>query len=310
MSQAASKSVFLGKLRERLQRATLRIAPGRGVDAVLLEELETQLLQADAGVAATQGILEGLRARVRDGHLQDSGALRAALAEEITALLQPVAHPLTLDGTAKPFVILVVGVNGAGKTTTVAKLARRYQNHGLKPMLAAADTFRAAAVEQLKVWGERQGVPVVAQAAGADPAAVAHDAWLAAKSRGSDLLMVDTAGRLHTQGNLMEELKKIRRVLARQDAAAPHECLLVLDAGTGQNALRQIEQFHAAVHVTGLVIAKLDGTAKGGIVIAAAQRFGIPMRFIGIGEQADDLQEFNARAFASALTGASEGAQP
>ncbi len=310
MSQAASKSVFLGKLRERLQRATLRIAPGRGVDAVLLEELETQLLQADAGVAATQGILEGLRARVRDGHLQDSGALRAALAEEITALLQPVAHPLTLDGTAKPFVILVVGVNGAGKTTTVAKLARRYQNHGLKPMLAAADTFRAAAVEQLKVWGERQGVPVVAQAAGADPAAVAHDAWLAAKSRGSDLLMVDTAGRLHTQGNLMEELKKIRRVLARQDAAAPHECLLVLDAGTGQNALRQIEQFHAAVHVTGLVITKLDGTAKGGIVIAAAQRFGIPMRFIGIGEQADDLQEFNARAFASALTGASEGAQP
>lgn len=310
MSQAASKSVFLGKLRERLQRATLRIAPGRGVDAVLLEELETQLLQADAGVAATQGILEGLRARVRDGHLQDSGALRAALAEEITALLQPVAHPLTLDGTAKPFVILVVGVNGAGKTTTVAKLARRYQNHGLKPMLAAADTFRAAAVEQLKVWGERQGVPVVAQAAGADPAAVAHDAWLAAKSRGSDLLMVDTAGRLHTQGNLMEELKKIRRVLARQDAAAPHECLLVLDAGTGQNALRQIEQFHAAVHVTGLVITKLDGTAKGGIIIAAAQRFGIPMRFIGIGEQADDLQEFNARAFASALTGASEGAQP
>ncbi len=310
MSQAASKSVFLGKLRERLQRATLRIAPGRGVDAVLLEELETQLLQADAGVAATQGILEGLRARVRDGHLQDSGALRAALAEEITALLQPVAHPLTLDGTAKPFVILVVGVNGAGKTTTVAKLARRYQNHGLKPMLAAADTFRAAAVEQLKVWGERQGVPVVAQAAGADPAAVAHDAWLAAKSRGNDLLMVDTAGRLHTQGNLMEELKKIRRVLARQDAAAPHECLLVLDAGTGQNALRQIEQFHAAVHVTGLVITKLDGTAKGGIVIAAAQRFGIPMRFIGIGEQADDLQEFNARAFASALTGASEGAQP
>ena len=310
MSQAASKSVFLGKLRERLQRATLRIAPGRGVDAVLLEELETQLLQADAGVAATQGILEGLRARVRDGHLQDSGALRAALAEEITALLQPVAHPLTLDGTAKPFVILVVGVNGAGKTTTVAKLARRYQNHGLKPMLAAADTFRAAAVEQLKVWGERQGVPVVAQAAGTDPAAVAHDAWLAAKSRGSDLLMVDTAGRLHTQGNLMEELKKIRRVLAKQDAAAPHECLLVLDAGTGQNALRQIEQSHAAVHVTGLVITKLDGTARGGIVIAAAQRFGIPMRFIGIGEQADDLQEFNARAFACALAGVSEGAQP
>lgn len=310
MSQAASKSVFLGKLRERLQRATLRIAPGRDVDAALLEELETQLLQADAGVAATRGILENLRARVRDGHLQDSGALRAALVEEITALLQPVAHPLTPDGTAKPFVILVVGVNGAGKTTTVAKLARRYQNQGLKPMLAAADTFRAAAVEQLKIWGERQSVPVVAQAAGADPAAVAHDAWLAAKSRGSDLLMVDTAGRLHTQGNLMEELKKIRRVLARQDAAAPHECLLVLDAGTGQNALRQIEQFHAAVHVTGLVITKLDGTARGGIVIAAAQRFGIPMRFIGIGEQADDLQEFNARAFASALTGVSEGAQP
>ncbi len=310
MSQAASKSVFLGKLRERLQRATLRIAPGCGVDTALLEELETQLLQADAGVTATRGILENLRARVRDGHLQDSGALRAALAEEITKLLQPAAQPLTLDGAVKPFVILAVGVNGAGKTTTVAKLARRYKNQGLKPMLAAADTFRAAAVEQLKVWGERQGVPVVAQAAGTDPAAVAHDAWLAAKSRGSDLLMVDTAGRLHTQGNLMEELKKIRRVLAKQDAAAPHECLLVLDAGTGQNVLRQIEQFHAAVHVTGLVITKLDGTARGGIVIAAAQRFGIPMRFIGIGEQADDLQEFNARAFACALAGVSEGAQP
>lgn len=279
-------------------------------DDAFLEELENQLLQADVGIDATHAILEQLRARAREDKLKDADALRTALAEIITALLAPVAHPLKLESNSKPFVILAVGVNGVGKTTTIGKLAQRFNTRGLKLMLAAGDTFRAAAVEQLQAWGARQDVPVITQAAGADPAAVAHDAWLAAKARGSDVLMVDSAGRLHTQGNLMEELKKIRRVLAKLDASAPHECLLVLDAGTGQNAFRQIEQFHAAVGVTGLVITKLDGTAKGGIVIAAAERFGIPIRFIGLGEQASDLEEFDAQAFAAALVGISEGTRP
>ncbi|MGH8399061.1 MAG: signal recognition particle-docking protein FtsY [Gammaproteobacteria bacterium] len=303
MNQPVTKISFVSKLRERLQRAALRIAPGRAIDETLLEELENQLLQADVGVEATRTILEQLRDRTRENKLKDADALRAALVEIISALLTPVARPLNINNINKPFVILVVGVNGVGKTTTLGKLAQRYKSQGRKLMLAAGDTFRAAAVEQLQTWGGRQNVPVIAQAAGADPAAVAHDAWLAAKSRSSDVLFVDTAGRLHTQGNLMEELRKIRRVLAKHDPAAPHECLLVLDAGTGQNALRQIEQFHAAVNVTGLVITKLDGTAKGGILIAAAQRFGIPIRFIGIGEQADDLEEFDARGFAAALVG-------
>ncbi|MGA9852274.1 MAG: signal recognition particle-docking protein FtsY [Gammaproteobacteria bacterium] len=303
MNKPASKISFVSKLRERVQRVALHFTAGRTIDETLLDELETQLLQADVGVDATRMILEQLRIRAREGRLKDAGALRLALVENITALIAPVAQPLKLESAGKPFVILTVGVNGVGKTTTLGKLAQRYKSRGLKLMLAASDTFRAAAVEQLQTWGTRQNVPVIAQAPGADPAAVAHDAWLAAKSRGSDVLIVDTAGRLHTQGNLMEELKKIRRVLAKHDPAAPHECLLVLDASTGQNALRQIEQFHAAVNITGLAITKLDGTAKGGILIAAAQRFAIPIRFIGIGEQADDLEEFDAGGFATALVG-------
>ncbi|MBU6469668.1 MAG: signal recognition particle-docking protein FtsY [Gammaproteobacteria bacterium] len=299
MNQVATPSEFLGKLRTRLRRAALHLAPGTAVDDALFEDLEGQLLQADVGIEATRQLLARLRARA--GHLRDTGALRAALSDEIAALLAPVARPLVVGTGAKPFVILAAGVNGVGKTTTVAKLARRFQAASQQVMLAAADTFRAAAIEQLQAWGARQNVPVIAQAPGADPAAVAHDAWHAAHARGSDVLIVDTAGRLHTQGNLMEELRKIRRVLAKLDAAAPQERLLVLDAGTGQNALRQIEQFHAAVEVSGLVVAKLDGTAKGGILIAAAQRFGIPIRYIGIGEQADDLEEFSSHAFAEAL---------
>jgi len=309
MNPPASQHSFVSKLRERLQCAVLRITPGRAIDGALLEEFENQLLQADVGIEATRRILEQLRACTRDSGLKDAEALRTALVKIITELLAPVAHTLKVETTGKPFVILAVGVNGVGKTTTLGKLVQRFKLRGHKLMLAAGDTFRAAAVEQLQIWGARQDVPVITQAAGADPAAVAHDAWLAAKARGSDVLIVDTAGRLHTQGNLMEELKKIRRVLAKLDPAAPHECLLVLDAGTGQNALRQIEQFHAAVGVTGLVITKLDGTAKGGIVIAAAQRFGIPIRYIGLGEQAGDLEEFDARAFASALVGISEDTQ-
>lgn len=303
MNQPAEKTSLLSKLRERLRRAALHIIPGVVADETLFEELETQLLQADVGVQATRIMLERLRMHMRNGHLKDSSGLRATLIDEITAMLAPVAQPLVPETATKPFVILAVGVNGVGKTTTIAKLAQRFKSKGMKIMLAAGDTFRAAAVEQLQTWGTRQNVPVIAQAPGADSAAVAHDAWLAAKSRNSDVLMVDTAGRLHTQDNLMQELKKIRRVLTKLDPATPHECLLVLDAGTGQNALRQIEQFHAAVQVTGLVITKLDGTAKGGILIAAAERFGIPIRYIGIGEQADDLQEFVAREFAEALVG-------
>lgn len=307
MNQPAPKFGFVSKLRARMKRAALRITPARAIDDDLLEDLETQLLQSDVGMEVTRTILDELRARARANRLQDADTLRAALVEIITSLLAPVARPLTVDKKYKPYVILAVGVNGVGKTTTIGKLAQQFKARGLSVMLAAGDTFRAAAVEQLQAWGARLDVPVISQASGADPAAVAHDAWLAAKSRGCDVLIVDTAGRLHTQGNLMEELKKIRRVLAKHEPSAPQECLLVLDAGTGQNALRQIEQFHAAVAVTGLIITKLDGTAKGGILIAAAQRFGIPIRCIGIGEQVDDLEEFEAASFASALVGIAEG---
>lgn len=302
MNQVAASTSFLGKLRQHLRRAALHIAPGAAVDEALFEDLETQLLQADVGMEATRLLLEKLRLRAHAGRLRDAGALRMALTEEITALLVPVAKPLAPEAATNPFVILAAGVNGVGKTTTIVKLAQRFRAVGKQVMLAAGDTFRAAAIEQLQVWGARLQLPVIAQAPGADPAAVAHDAWQAASSRGSDVLIVDTAGRLHTQGNLMAELKKIRRVLARLDPAAPHECLLVLDAGTGQNALRQIEEFRAAVQVSGLAITKLDGTAKGGILVAA-QRFGIPIRYIGIGEQAGDLEEFDAQAFAAALVG-------
>jgi fused signal recognition particle receptor len=310
MNEPVFKFGFLTKLRQRLRYVVLQVTPGRLIDDALLEEIESQLLQSDVGLEATQTILQELRVRARENKLKDTDALRTALVEIITRLLASVTQPLRVETNGRPFVILAMGVNGVGKTTTIGKLAQRFKSHGLKLMLAAGDTFRAAAVEQLQTWGERQQVPVIAQAAGADPAAVAHDAWLAAKARGCDVLMVDTAGRLHTQGNLMEELKKIRRVLAKLDPSAPHECLLVLDAGTGQNALRQIEQFHTAVGVTGLVVTKLDGTAKGGIVIAAAQRFGIPIRYIGLGEQASDLEEFDAQTFAAALVGISEGTQP
>ncbi|HET7922787.1 MAG TPA: signal recognition particle-docking protein FtsY [Gammaproteobacteria bacterium] len=287
----------------RLRRAALRIAPVARVDEAALEELEATLLMADVGVEATRELLTRLRGRIRAGGLRDSAQLRDALREDIRALLQPVNVPLSTHGDASPFVILMVGVNGAGKTTTIGKLARRLTQQHRKVLLAAGDTFRAAAVEQLQAWGAQLGVPVIAQTSGADPAAVAHDAHIAARSRGCDVLIVDTAGRLHTQSGLMDELRKIRRVLARLDDNAPHECLLVVDGGMGQNALKQIEQFNAVLGVTGLIITKLDGTARGGIVIAAAKRFGIPLRFIGVGEQADDLQVFDAAAYAAALLG-------
>ena len=277
------------------------ILGGRKIDAAALEELETRLLQADCGMAVTDELIEGLRKRVARQQLGDVDALLAALREDITALLTPVAQPLVIDRAYKPYTILVVGVNGSGKTTTIGKLAQRFGAEGLKVVLAAGDTFRAAAVEQIEIWATRTGAQLVSQAAGADPAAVAFDAVQAAKSRGADVLIADTAGRLQAQAQLMDELRKVRRVMTKADPAAPHEVLLVLDATQGQNALAQAQQFHAAVGVTGLVLTKLDGTARGGIVLAIARQLKLPIRYIGLGEQAGDFAEFDPAAFARAL---------
>jgi fused signal recognition particle receptor len=246
-------------------------------------------------------VLADLHRQVERKELGSADALVAALGASLCALLQPVERPLVIDRARRPFVILVVGVNGSGKTTTIGKLARRLQQEGHSVMLAAGDTFRAAAVEQLAVWAERNGVPLISQAAGADPAAVVFDALQAARARGIDVLIADTAGRLHTQSHLMDELAKVARVLGKADPDAPHEVLLVLDAGLGQNALRQAEQFHKAVGVTGIVVTKLDGTARGGIVVAIARRFGLPIRYVGVGEQAEDFGIFNARAYVDGL---------
>ncbi len=305
---AESQGGFFARLKDRLIKPQSGLASGfarlfgaRKIDAEILEELETRLLQADVGVAVTSELLEGLRKRISRHQLDDVEALRQALREDITALLQPVAKPLVIDRAHKPYTILVVGVNGSGKTTSIGKLATRYTRDGLKVMLAAGDTFRAAAVEQIGIWADRSGAELIAQQSGADPAAVAFDALNAARSRGVDVLIADTAGRLQAQAHLMEELRKVRRVLGKADPTAPHEVLLVLDANQGQNALAQAKQFHDAVGVTGLVLTKLDGTAKGGIVLAIAKQLGLPIRFIGIGEAADDFGEFDAAAFAAAL---------
>ena len=292
----------LGKTRQGLTGflAALPLT-GRQLDEELLEEIETHLLMADVGIEATQEIIARLTARLSRRQLQDSDEVMRALHDVLLEILAPCSQPLKIDTSHKPFVILVVGVNGVGKTTTIGKLARRLQRQGYSVMLAAGDTFRAAAVEQLKVWGERNRVPVIAQETGADSASVIYDALQAAKARGIDVLIADTAGRLHTRSNLMEELAKIKRIMAKLDPSAPHEVLLVLDATTGQNALVQAEQFNRAVGVTGIALTKLDGTAKGGVIFALAKRFGIPIRFIGIGEGIDDLQDFDARAFVDAL---------
>jgi fused signal recognition particle receptor len=299
---------FLARLRQRLNRGDSwltrdlgELVKGRRIDATILEELETRLLTADVGVEATARILENLRSRVERNELADSTALIRALRESIAAILAPCARPLVIDRAHKPFVILVVGVNGSGKTTTIGKLARRSADQGLSVLLAAGDTFRAAAIEQLGVWAERTGAAFAAQQSGADPGAVVFDALEAARARGCDVVLADTAGRLHSQSHLMAELKKVRRVIQRTDPSAPHEVLLVLDANQGQNALAQARQFQAAVGVTGLVLTKLDGTAKGGIVVAIAEQLRIPIRFVGVGESAEDFGEFDAAAFAAAL---------
>ncbi|WP_444922648.1 signal recognition particle-docking protein FtsY [Microbulbifer sp. CnH-101-G] len=305
------KEGFFARIRRGLSRTSNQFVEGMGnlflgakeIDEDLLEELETQLLMADVGVEATSEIVDRLTERVSRRELADGDALYKALQQELAELLNSVDAPLVLDTSKKPYVILVVGVNGVGKTTTIGKLAHRFLGEGKSVMLAAGDTFRAAAVEQLQVWGQRHDVPVVAQHTGADSASVIFDAVQSAQARGIDVVIADTAGRLHTKSNLMEELTKVRRVMGKLDPSAPHEVLLVLDAGTGQNAINQAAQFREAAGVTGLVLTKLDGTAKGGVIFALARRFGIPVRFIGVGEQAEDLQPFRAREFVSALFG-------
>jgi fused signal recognition particle receptor len=277
------------------------LLPGRKIDAQILDDLETRLIMADIGVEATARILDDLRKRVARKELDDVDALLEALHDAMTAILEPVEKPLQIAAAHKPFVILVVGINGAGKTTTIGKLAHRLLAEKRSVMLAAGDTFRAAAREQLEVWAERNGVPIIAQQSGAEPAAVIFDALNAARARNIDVLIADTAGRLHTQTHLMDELKKVKRVLARLDPTAPHEVLLVLDGTIGQNAVAQAEQFNKGLGVTGLVVTKLDGTAKGGVVLAIAQKLAIPIRFIGVGEQSEDFGVFNASEFVAAL---------
>ena len=271
------------------------------LDDELLDEIETALLTGDVGVTASTQLVESLRKRMKAREFADANALLRALRADLIALLAPVAKPLEIDRSKRPFVILTVGVNGVGKTTTIGKLAHRYKSEGRNLMLAAGDTFRAAAVAQLQAWGERNGVAVIAQGQDADPASVAFDAMQAATSRGVEVLIADTAGRLHTQQGLMAELGKIRRVISKIDAGAPHEVLMVIDGTTGQNAISQVRQFNAAVNVTGLVVTKLDGTAKGGVVFALAREFGIPIRYAGIGEGPEDLRVFDAEAFVDAL---------
>ena len=272
------------------------------IDASSLEALESALLQADTGVAVTARILSAVKLQAGRERTPLVEVLRAEMVKSLTPVEQALVIP---PGLGTPFVILVVGVNGVGKTTTIAKLGRRLQEAGHKVMFAAGDTFRAAAVEQLKTWGERLGIPVIAQGTGADPASVVFDAYAAAAARGCDVLIADTAGRLHTQGGLMSELGKIRRVLSTQNPAAPHEPLLILDATMGQNALQQAKIFNETAPLTAIVLTKLDGTAKGGIVFAVAEALQLPLRFIGVGEQPEDLQDFTAAAFVDALLGSS-----
>ena len=274
---------------------------GKKIDEELLEEIETTLLMADVGVTATSEIIDSLTDKLERNQLKDGEALRKALRDELHGLLEDVTKPLQIDSGKTPYVILMVGVNGVGKTTTIGKLTKKFQNEGKSVMLAAGDTFRAAAVEQLQVWGERNKVPVVAQHTGADSASVIFDAIQSAKSRGVDVVIADTAGRLQNKDNLMQELEKVVRVMKKLDESAPHEVMLVLDAGTGQNALSQAQVFQQAVGVSGITLTKLDGTAKGGIVFAIARQLQLPIRFIGVGEQVDDLRSFDAETFVDAL---------
>jgi fused signal recognition particle receptor len=299
---------FIKRLRARINRGDswltydlANLAPGGKIDEDVLDELESLLVMADVGVDTTGRIIGNLQKSLARKELKDVAALQKALSRALQEILAPVEQPLEIRDVGGPFVILMVGVNGAGKTTTIGKLARRFRDQGHSVMLAAGDTFRAAAVEQLQAWGERNNVPVIAQQAGADPAAVIFDAWEAARARGVDVLLADTAGRLQSQSGLMDELAKVKRVLGRRDEAAPHEVMLVLDASQGQNALVQAEKFHEALGLTGITVTKLDGSAKGGILLAIADKLAVPVRFIGIGESAEDMQPFVASDFVDAL---------
>ena len=292
----------LEETRRQLGKRLGALLTGRSsIDEDLLDEIETTLITSDIGVKAALEIVENLRAGIRSKAISEPAQVLPAVQAELYELIEPCEQFLAVDPERKPFVILMVGVNGAGKTTTIGKLAQRFREEGLSVMLAAGDTFRAAAVEQLKSWGERNGVPVVAQSSGADSAAVIFDALQSAKARQVDVLIADTAGRLHTQHNLMEELKKIRRVMSRIDETAPHETMLVVDAGTGQNALNQAREFNAAVQLTGITLTKLDGTARGGVLFGIAHELGVPIRFIGVGESAKDLRPFDAGTFINAI---------
>ena len=305
----AERPGLFKRLREGLSRTRHNLSDGladlvlgsKSIDDELLEEIETRLLMADVGIEATREIIDGLTEQVARKQLNDAEALMAALRDHMQSILAPSSQSLEIPAGVRPYVVLMVGINGAGKTTTIGKLAHRFQQQGLKVMLAAGDTFRAAAVEQLQAWGQRNDVTVIAQQQGSDSASVIFDALQAAQARNIDVLIADTAGRLHTQTNLMEELKKIKRVMGKLDDSAPHEVMLVVDAGTGQNALNQAQEFNEAVGITGITLTKLDGTAKGGIIFAIAKKIQTPIRFIGVGEGIDNLREFNAEEFVDAL---------
>lgn len=302
---------FMGRMRKALARTSGGFGSlflgKKVIDADILEELETLLLVADVGIEVTESIIKQLTEQVKRNQLQDGAALHSALKKLLHAKLQPCEMALSPESDNGPYVILVVGVNGVGKTTTIGKIANRLKQQGKSVLLAAGDTFRAAAVEQLQAWGERNQIPVVAQHTGADSASVIFDAIQAAKHRGIDVVIADTAGRLHNKSNLMEELEKVKRVAGKLDSAAPHEVLLVLDAGTGQNAVAQMSQFTQSVGVSGIALTKLDGTVKGGVIFALAEQFATPIRYIGVGEGQDDLQSFVASDFIEALMGAEEG---
>ncbi len=313
--EPAKKAGFVTRLRARINRGDswltydlANLVPGGEIDADVLDELEAELVMADVGVDATEAIIADLSKSLARKELKDVAALKRGLHNALVKILKPVAVPLEITATKGPFVILMVGVNGAGKTTTIGKLARRLMDDGQTVMLAAGDTFRAAAIEQLQEWGKRNSVPVIAQQSGADPAAVIYDAYEAARSKNIDVLLADTAGRLQNQQGLMDELKKIKRVLSRHDESAPQEIMLVLDASQGQNALVQAQKFHDALGITGITVTKLDGSAKGGILLAVANNLGVPVRFIGIGESIDDMQAFDADDYADALLSSSKQA--
>ncbi len=305
-ARVAPRAGFFQRLKQKLNRGLgLGVAidwlAGRRLDESVIAELEDQLLRADVGIETTERIIAGMRRRIGRDAVTDAAGARAALRDTLAEVLRPRARPLVIPGNGKPFVILMIGVNGSGKTTTIGKLARRYKAEGLKVLLAAGDTYRAAAIEQLQTWGERNDVPVIAQQPGADSAAVIFDALQAAQARGIDVVLADTAGRLQNQAGLMQELAKVVRVAGRLDPDAPHEKMLVLDASLGQNAISQAVQFHQAVGLTGITMTKLDGGGKGGVLLTIADRLDVPFRYVGVGEDAADLDVFDADQFAAAL---------